>query len=152
MCPVKASAKDTERGQRLAAWLEAEFPAMPKTRIAEDVLGVRRQSLDNWIRGADMNNEMIGRILEISGPKALAVILGVNMNCHAGIKPKNGDKKPHIFGEGVRFWYAAYIKERMRTILKDKREYSPSNRTAHYALTRADELAERKEVWRRQDK
>ena len=124
MCPVKANEKDRERGKRLAVWLEREFPGMAKIRIAEDVLGVRRQSLDNWILGADMNNEMIGRILEISGAKALAEIIGVKLGCNDGVKSDARDEKPHIYGEGVRFWHSAYIKERMKTVVEDKRDYS----------------------------
>lgn len=149
MCPVKANEKDKKRGKRLAAWLEREFPGMAKIRIAEDVLGVRRQSLDNWILGADMNNEMIGRILEISGAKALAEIVGVKLNSSDGMKPVTGDEKPNIFGEGVRFWHSAYIKERMNTVVEDKRDYSKLPPKARYALTKSDEIAEKKEVWRR---
>lgn len=149
MCPVKANATDRERGKRLEAWLEKDFPGTPKIRIAEDILGVRRQSLDNWIKGADMNNEMIGRILEISGPKALAEILGVKLNCSTGMQPSVGNEKPHIFAEGVHFWYSNYVKERMKTIVEEKRDYSKLAPNSGYALTRADELAERKEVWHR---
>lgn len=151
MCPVKANDKDRERGKRLQAWLEKEFPGMPKIRIAEDILGVRRQSLDNWLIGADMNNEVIGRILEISGAKALAEILGVKLNCSAGMKSSAGDGKPHVFGEGVRFWYATYIAERMKTVVEEKRDYAALDPTRRYALIRADELAERKEIWRRNE-
>ena len=149
MCPVKANAKDKERGRRLAVWLNKEFPQMPKTRIAEDILGVRRQSLDNWIKGADMNNEMIGRILEISGAVSLAEILGVKLSCNAGIKPTSDDEKPLIYGEGARFWHAAYVKERMKTIVKEERDYSVLSQNHSYALSRADELALRKEIWRK---
>lgn len=149
MCPVKADDKDKKRGERLEKWLEKEFPGMPKIRIAEDILGVRRQSLDNWIKGADMNNEMIGRILEISGAEALAEILGVKINRNAGMKPPPKTGNPLIFGEGIRFWYSTYIKERMKTVLKERRDYSKLGPNSRYALTRADELAERKEIWRK---
>lgn len=79
MSPIKASAEDRERGKRLEAWLAAIRPDLPKTKRGEDVFGVPRQTVRNWIHGADINNDAIVRILECGGGEVLAWILGADM-------------------------------------------------------------------------
>lgn len=151
MSPVKASDDDRERGKRLAAWLERDFPGMPQIRRAEDVLGVRRQSLENWIKGADMSNDMIGRILELAGPEVLAEILGVKVKSCVGMKTVVGEGKPQIYGKGVRFWYAAYIAERMRAVLTENLDVSNLPDDSRRALEKAELQAKRREMWRDND-
>ena len=76
MSPVKADAKERERGRRLEAWLAAIRPDLPRTKRGTDVFGVSRPTVRNWIQGADINNAAIVRILEVGGVEVLAWILG----------------------------------------------------------------------------
>ena len=75
MSPVKASTEEKGRGKRLEAWLARIRPDLPKTRRGPAVFGVSRQTVANWVNGADISNDAITRILEVGGPLALVEIL-----------------------------------------------------------------------------
>jgi len=118
--PVKASPAEQERGQRLARWLARVRPDLPKTRRGPAVFGVSRETVANWIKGADINNDAIVRILETGGCKALAEILGVPLPTNpirATTSAKTGKESRDLKRRGLASNSLARPKNRTKTQL-----------------------------------
>ena len=141
MAPIHASPDEAERGQRLAEWLERVGPQYPKYLRGEKIFRAPRQTVESWIKGADISNEGVCRILEVGGVEALAWILGVKVGSSRGESAEISDKVK-IHDKGIRFWYAQYVRERMKTIFNKAVNYSDFPVDSQEALKKADALAE----------
>jgi len=168
--PVKASPAEKERGQRLARWLARVRPDLPKTRRGPAVFGVSRETVANWIKGADINNDAIIRILETGGCRALAEILGIPLpppgapryqsftlamksdpiRADAAAKAaKTHIRKREVYaeihGQDAMFWYLAFVHERIQAMDRDEcRDYADWSAKARKAFERAEHWAKRR--------
>ncbi len=140
MAPIHASDDEIERGKRLALWLDRVGGQYPKYLRGEKIFHAPRQTVESWIKGADISNEGICRILEVDGIEALEWILGTKAGKSRGESGEVTDSAK-IHGKSVKFWYAQYVRERSKSILTEKPDYSALPTGAQKALEKADERA-----------
>lgn len=135
-----ASDADVARGKRLEKWLERVAPNITKSYRGQVVLEVPRQTVRNWIKGSDISNDGICRIVEVGGYEALAYILGMQPFASRS-KNTQRPEAGQIHGKGARFWYNQYIREKARTVLEEKQDYSKFPASAQGAMRTADDFA-----------
>lgn len=140
MAPIHASEDEIERGKRLSTWLDRIGGQYPKYLRGEKIFHAPRQTVESWIKGADISNEGICRILEVGGIAALEWILNTKAGRSKGESAELNDTAK-IHGKSVKFWYAQYIRERMKTILNGMPNYTAFPANARDALEKADERA-----------
>lgn len=135
-----ASKEDLARGKRLEQWLEQVAPDVPKSYRGEVIFEVPRQTVHSWIKGSDISNEGIRKIIEIGGYSVLAHILSAKPLANSAKIMRHPDVK-QIHGKGVRFWYNQYILNKAQTILTEKQDYSKYPEVARTAIKAADDFA-----------
>ncbi len=140
MPPKAASESDIARGKRLEKWLEQVAPDVKASYRGMVVLEEPRQTVNNWIKGSKISNDGICKIIEVGGYDALAVILDTKPHiCNA--KAVRSPDTALMHNKGVSFWYNQYIREKARTVLNEKQDYSKFPEDAREALEAADAYA-----------
>ncbi len=97
-------------------------------------------TVSNWINGSQISNAGICKIIEVGGYEALAFILGTKPNISNAKCTKLSDTVL-MHNKGTRFWYNQYIREKTRTILEEKQDYSKFPEHAREAMKAADAYA-----------
>ncbi len=140
MPPKAASESDIARGKRLEKWLEQVAPDVKASYRGMVVLEEPRQTVNNWLKGSKISNDGICKIIEAGGYGALAFILGTKPYI-SNAKTTHEPDEVLIHGKGVNFWYKQYIREKARTVLNEKQDYSKFPQEAKEALEAADAYA-----------
>ena len=140
MPPKAASESDIARGKRLEKWLEQVAPEVKASYRGMVVLEEPRQTVNNWLNGSKISNDGICKIIETGGYDALAFILGTKPYI-SNAKVTHEPDGVLIHGKGVNFWYNQYIREKTRTVLNEKQDYSKFPEDAKEALEAADAYA-----------
>ena len=134
------SASDKARGKRLAEWLKQIAPELKPAYRGGIVLEQPRMTVVNWINGSQISNAGICKIIEVGGYEALAYILGTKPYISNAKNTKLPDTVL-MHKKGTRFWYNQYVREKSRTILDEKQEYSKFPEHARKAIEKADDYA-----------
>ena len=140
MPPKAASESDIARGKRLEKWLEQVAPAVKASYRGMVVLEEPRQTVNNWLKGSKISNDGICKIIEAGGYDALAFILGTKPHI-SNAKATSDSDAVLMHNKGVNFWYNQYIREKARTVLNEKQDYSKFPEDAKEALEAADAYA-----------
>ncbi len=140
MPPNPKSASDKARGKRLEKWLEEVAPEVKPSYRGGVVLEQPRMTVVNWINGSQISNAGICKIIEVGGCEALAYILGTKPYISIA-KNTTVANTVLMHGKGTRFWYEQYVREKARTILKEKQDYSKLPQHARKAVEKADDYA-----------
>ncbi len=140
MPPKAASESDIARGKRLEKWLEQVAPDVKASYRGTVVLEEPRQTVNNWLKGSKISNDGICKIIEAGGYDALAFILGTKPHV-SNAKTTREPDGVLIHGKGVNFWYKQYVREKARTVLSEKQDYSKLPEDAKEALEAADAYA-----------
>lgn len=140
MPPKAASESDIARGKRLEKWLEQVAPAVKASYRGMVVLEEPRQTVNNWLKGSKISNDGICKIIEVGGYDALAFILGTKPYI-SNAKTVHALDTALIHNKGVNFWYNQYVREKTRTVLNEKQDYSKFPEDAREALEAADTYA-----------
>ncbi|MCC8167149.1 MAG: hypothetical protein LIQ31_13635 [Planctomycetes bacterium] len=140
MPPNPKSPADKERGKRLEKWLERVAPEVKPSYRGSVVLEQPRMTVVNWINGSQISNVGICKIIEVGGYEALGYILGTKPHISSAKISQSSDM-PLVHGKGTRFWYNQYVREKARTILDEKQDYTEFPKHSREAIRNADEYA-----------
>lgn len=140
MPPNPKSASDKARGKRLEKWLEQVAPEVKPSYRGSVVLEQPRMTVVNWINGSQISNAGICKIIEVGGYETLAYILGTKPDI-SNAKNSNAIDRVMIHNKGARFWYNQYVREKSRTILDEKQDYTKFPEHARVAIEAANNYA-----------
>ncbi len=140
MPPRPGLKSDIARGKRLEKWLRQMAPDTAASYRGKVVLEEPRQTVNNWINGSKISNDGICKIIEVGGYDALAYILGTKPAI-SNAKNTQLHDTALVHDKGARFWYNQYVREKARTILGEKQDYSKFPEHAREAIKAADAYA-----------